>query len=86
VSPHRDSLPGFNEQLDYTILLYLNNLDGNGALFFTDSETSITPKTGKLVAFDTKGPDGNHGINEILFDRYSIPIWLTKDAKYKLVW
>lgn len=83
-SPHRDSRPGFNEQLDYTILLYLNTLPDNGGLFFPSLNKTIIPETGKLVIFDTKGIDAEHGINKVMQDRYSIPIWLTKDKSFSL--
>lgn len=82
MNPHHDSAPhpgGGNYQLDYNVMLYLNTLDGNGEIVFPQRQMMVSPDAGDLVFFDTKDMMNSHSVNLVTQDRYSIPIWLTRD-------
>jgi hypothetical protein len=79
--PHKDGTAGMNDHLEYTAMLYLNNLDNNGIITFPDLNINITPKLGDLVIF--RSLDHEHMVSEITQDRYSIPMWFTKDESLK---
>lgn len=86
---HYDADPnpgGQNNHLDYNIMLYLNTMsDGNGEIVFPKRGLSIGPEAGDLVFFDSKDLSNLHAVNEVNEDRYSIPIWLSKDKTQELV-
>lgn len=82
--PHKDSLAGqFNDQLEYTAMLYLNTLDDNGDIVFPDAGFAITPELGDLVIFKSK--EDAHFVSEIMEDRYALPMWFTKDKAFEFV-
>ena len=82
--PHKDGVPGgMNNQLEYTAMLYLNTLDENGEISFPDAGFGVTPEVGDLIIFKSK--EDRHQVAEITEDRYSIPMWFTKDKKFEFV-
>lgn len=85
VPTHSDGKKGFNEPLHYSALIYLNELENSGNLFFNIRNISIHPKVGDLVAFETHGPLNMHSVPEVSGNRYSIPIWLTRDEKFNIL-
>lgn len=80
LNPHLDGVDGMNQHLEYTAMLYLNDLDGNGTISFPDYNMSITPKCGDLVIFKSK--EDMHQVSDISQDRYSLPMWFTKDPRF----
>lgn len=85
VPAHSDGNDGFNEPLHYSALIYLNELEDSGNLFFNIRNVSIHPKIGDLVVFDTHSPLNVHSVPEVNGERYSIPIWLTKDPSFNIL-
>jgi Rps23 Pro-64 3,4-dihydroxylase Tpa1-like proline 4-hydroxylase len=83
INGHVDSAEGFNEQLDYTVLLYLNTLHNSGGIGFPKLRYFVPVEAGDLVIFPSKGEQYVHEVPNISGDRYSIPLWLTKDINYK---
>lgn len=82
--PHKDGVPGgMNNQLEYTAMLYLNTMDGNGEISFPDAGFGVTPELGDLIIFKSK--EDKHQVAEITEDRYSIPMWFTKDKKFEFI-
>lgn len=82
--PHVDGMDGGpNSQLEYTAMLYLNSLDNNGTIFFSDAGFGITPQLGDLVIFKSK--EDLHEVLEVTEDRYSINLWFTKDKKFEFI-
>lgn len=79
--PHKDGGIGINEHLEYTAMLYLNDLDNNGTINFPELDINITPQLGDLVIF--RSLDHEHSVSEITQDRYSLPMWFTKDESLK---
>lgn len=84
LTPHTDGVPGgINDQLEYTAMLYLNTLTDNGTISFPDAGFGITPEQGDLVIFKSK--EDRHEVSEITEDRYSLPMWFTKNKKFEFV-
>ena len=81
--PHMDSGESFNPQLDYVALVYLNSLDDSGYLYFRNSNNRVDVKAGDLVIFPCKGEEYMHEVPDINADRYSIPMWFTKDRAFE---
>ena len=84
LSAHTDgSDDGINGQLEYTAMLYLNTVHDNGTISFPDAGFGITPEVGDLIIFKSK--EDRHEVSEITQDRYSLPMWFTKDKKFEFV-
>jgi hypothetical protein len=80
--PHVDGMDGGpNSQLEYTAMLYLNSLNDNGTIFFSDAGFGITPRAGDLVIFKSK--KDVHEVLEVKENRYSINLWFTKDKNFE---
>lgn len=79
--PHKDGTQGMNDHLEYTAMLYLNDLDNNGTISFPDLNLSITPQLGDLIVF--RSLDHEHMVSDVTQDRYSLPMWFTKDESLK---
>lgn len=82
---HTDGEKGFNDPLQYSALIYLNELENSGNLKFNIINKIIHPKTGDLVVFKTHNKMNMHSVDDVNADRYSIPIWLTKDPEFNLL-
>jgi hypothetical protein len=80
LTPHKDGCEGTNGHLKYTAMLYLNDLDNNGSIGFTDTEIEITPQMGDLIIFNSL--EDEHFVSDIEQDRYSLPMWFTLDKQY----
>jgi hypothetical protein len=84
LTPHIDGVPdGPNKHLEYTAMLYLNTLEDNGTISFPDAGFGITPERGDLVIFKSK--EDRHEVSEITQDRYSLPMWFTKDKNFEFI-
>lgn len=80
---HDDTDNGANQQLDYSAVIYLNTQRSGGELKFPRYGYTYSPVAGDLVIFPSKDA-GLHGVLTINEERYSLPIWLTRDPAFKL--
>jgi hypothetical protein len=79
--PHVDSNydgTGQNQHLDFTAMVYLNDMGRTGTLSFPVLGKRISPKAGQLVVFDSKDPQNAHVVDEASRDRYALAIWATR--------
>jgi hypothetical protein len=82
LKPHVDGVDGgINDQLEYTAMLYLNNMDNNGIISFPDDGIQVTPELGDLVIFRSK--ENRHQVSEITQERYALPMWFTKNKFFE---
>jgi len=79
--PHKDGAQGINEHLEYTAMLYLNDMDDGGVISFPELDIAIKPQLGDLVIF--KSLEHEHMVSEVKQHRYSLPMWFTKDERLK---
>lgn len=80
---HEDTDNGANQHLDYSAIIYLNTQESGGELSFPKYGYTYTPKAGDLVMFDSKDA-GIHGVMTIHEERYSLPLWMSRDKNYEL--
>jgi hypothetical protein len=84
IALHDDTDDGINDHYIYSAVLYLNTLpDEDGTIFFDEMNFSHWPQAGDLLVFDTQNT-GQHRVPPIKDYRYTIPMVLTKDPKFKL--
>lgn len=68
------------EQINFSGVIYLNDLFVGGELYFPDFNYSYKPKKNSLVIFS---PDIYHEIKEVTEGyRYAMPLWGTKNKDY----
>lgn len=85
VPKHVDANNVFNKPLHYSALIYLNELENSGFLKFDMLDKMIHPKTGDLVCFESQNMLTVHSVPDVSSQRYSIPIWLTRDQEFNLL-
>jgi hypothetical protein len=84
VPEHTDSDSGFNMQLEYGGVIYLNSMSVGGKLKFPEFNYEYKPEAGDLVIFPSKPPQYRHFVERINEDRYTVPVWVTKYPFFKL--
>ena len=68
----------------HSAILYLNNCDSGGELYFTKFNLEIKPRFGLLVAFPS-GAYFEHGVRSLRGGtRYTMPCWFTNDAARRM--
>lgn len=80
---HEDTDGGADSHIVYSSLVYLNSQADGGELRFPRFGYTYTPRAGDLVVFDTQQA-GMHGVMKIFEERYSLPVWMTRDPSLKL--
>jgi predicted 2-oxoglutarate/Fe(II)-dependent dioxygenase YbiX len=83
VPEHEDTDGGLNTHFEYSAIIYLNTLSDSGELVFPSLDKKYFPQAGDLVIFPSRST-GTHRVEKINEDRYSLPIWITKDIKFIL--
>ena len=81
---HDDTNGGAIKSFDYSSIIYLNTMKKDGALEFPNLNYSYSPQAGDLVMFPSGDPIRIHQVAKISEDRYSLPIFLTKNIIYKI--
>jgi hypothetical protein len=81
---HSDVDDGSNDQVSYSVVLYLNSVDRSGELQFPTLDFSYKPQMGDAVIWKSDDVRFDHGVSEIVDTRYSLPIWVTKHPEYFL--
>lgn len=91
-SPHEDGQNvhgdwdgGINSHFKYSALIYLNDMNNNGQIYFPYIDFEHCPSAGDLVIFESGKPEFHHGVKPILQERYSIPMWITEKSEFNLV-
>jgi hypothetical protein len=83
VPEHEDTDNGVNTHFEYSLILYLNNLNHGGELYFPVLNETVIPSAGDLVYFPSQST-GTHTVRSINEERYSVVFWLTKDKSQSL--
>ena len=83
VPEHEDTDGGKNTHFEYSAVVYLNTLKDSGDLVFPSLNYSYSPKAGDLVIFPSK-TTGTHVVTKINKDRYTLPMWISKDKNFIL--
>ncbi len=81
---HDDTNGGAIKSFDYSSIIYLNTMKRDGVLEFPNLNYSYSPQAGDLVIFPSDDPVRIHQVAKISEDRYSLPIFLTKNISYRI--
>lgn len=84
VNLHYDTDDGLNPHFSYGGVIYLNTMSQDGQLNFPHINYSYSPVAGDFIVFPPGDPTYSHEVLKISEDRYSLPIWLTNDAAWKI--
>ena len=84
VKLHYDTDDGLNPHFSYGGVIYLNTMSQDGQLNFPNINYSYSPVAGDFIVFPPGDPAYSHEVQKISGDRYSLPIWLTDDAAWKI--
>jgi hypothetical protein len=84
IDGHVDTDRGANNHYAYSALIYLKTTKNSSPLEFPFLNLEIIPELGDLVIFKSSEFSSFHKVKTINEDRYSIPIWFTKDKNYEL--
>lgn len=76
---HSDVGSGFHSHFFYSSVLYLNTVKYGGELYFPSLNLYVKPNAGDLVVFLSHGDDMQHEIKMTAEERYTMPMWFTKD-------
>ena len=85
VGSHLDVDDGTNSHFIYSAVLYLNTIQDGGVLEFPALDVAIKPEFGDLVIFLSGGEDMAHEVKIINEERYTIPMWFTKNKSLELL-
>jgi hypothetical protein len=78
VERHLDSAE-WDTHLEYSAVLYFNEIK-TGDLVFNDKNISYHPQKGDMLLFKSKDPAGSHEVPTIDSERYSMPIFISKNS------
>lgn len=81
---HYDTDSGLNSHFRYGGVIYLNTSTQDGQLNFPHINYCYNPVAGDFIVFPPGDPAYSHEVLKISEDRYSLPIWLTDDAAWKI--
>jgi hypothetical protein len=83
VDPHEDTDGGSDEHIHYSSLVYLNTQQAGGQITFHNHNFTYSPQAGDLLVFDTE-LGGVHSVMKINEERYSLPVWMTRNLSFNL--
>lgn len=78
VELHSDSGYNFDQHLVYSAVLYLNEIE-DGDLCFPELGFCYHPLASEMIVFESKRNNSSHEVTSISSDRYSLPMFLSKD-------
>ena len=81
---HVDTEEGYNQQFVYSAILDLNTVEEGGVLEFPFLNLSFKPQAYDLIIFPSDGEDMFHEVKSIGQNRYTLPMWFTKDKDLEL--
>jgi len=84
IPPHVDTDDEYNTQFAYSSILYLNTVQLGGVLNFPNLNLNFKPEACDLIIFPSKGEKMLHEVASIGEDRYTLPMWFTKDKDLEL--
>lgn len=83
--PHIDTEGYGTDHFKFSSIMYLNNMDKGGELWFPELNYTYTPKEGDIVLFESGDKNFKHGVMSHMQNRYVIPMWATDQENYKLI-
>ena len=84
VDTHVDADPNNNGHFKHSCVVYLNEINNGGDLFFTKLNYHYHPLARQAAVFPSQGPEYEHEVSSIGENRYNLPIWITEDLTMKI--
>jgi hypothetical protein len=84
IDGHIDTDGNVNKHYAYSVILYLKTTINSSPLEFPFLNLEIMPTLGDLIIFKSSDFSSFHKVKTINEDRYSVPMWFTKDKNYEL--
>lgn len=81
---HSDQEDGYNSHFKYSTISYFNSTDKGNELVFPNINYTYSPIQGDMLSWISGDKDSIHEVPSVTQTRYSMPIWITDNPKYKL--
>lgn len=79
---HRDGQTEHTKNRTHAAVIYLNEQDSGGAIYFPEMGTEIAPRRAVLVAFDNTVL---HGVRQVCQPRYTLTLWFTTRSDMSII-
>jgi len=81
---HSDQEDGYNSHFKYSTISYFNSTGEGNELVFPNIGYTYSPIQGDMLSWISGDKDSIHEVPTVKDIRYSMPIWVTDNPKYKL--
>lgn len=81
---HSDQEDGYNSHFKYSTISYFNSTGEGNDLVFPNIGYTYSPIQGDMLSWISGDKDSIHEVPTVKDIRYSMPIWITDNPKYKL--
>lgn len=81
---HSDQEDGYNSHFKYSTISYFNSVDSGNEIIFPNIGYKYSPVEGDMLSWISGDKDSIHEVPSVKETRYSMPIWVTDNPKYKL--
>lgn len=81
---HSDQEDGYNSHFKYSTISYFNSVDSGNEIIFPNIGYKYSPVEGDMLSWVSGDKDSIHEVPSVTETRYSMPIWVTDNPKYKL--
>jgi hypothetical protein len=81
---HDDTDSGRNTHIIYSALMYLNDIENGGELWFPNLNYLHKPKRGQMLSWPSQNKLFDHGVKEVKDTRYVINLFLTNQKEFDL--
>jgi hypothetical protein len=81
---HSDQEDGYNSHFKYSTISYFNSVDSGNEIIFPNIGYKYSPVEGDMLSWISGDKDSIHEVPSVTETRYSMPIWVTDNPKYKL--
>ena len=81
---HSDQEDGNNSHFKYSTIVYFNSVNSGNEIIFPNIGYKYSPVEGDMLSWISWDKDSIHEVPSVTETRYSMPIWVTDNPKYKL--
>lgn len=82
MTPHRDGQTSDTKNRTHAAIIYLNDQDAGGNIYFPEIGATIKPKAALMVAFDNSVL---HGVEIVTQPRYTLTLWYSTRSDVSII-